>query len=119
LSASQERYKILFDEAADSVIMVNPGGGIIAVNRRQEAVLKYPDEQLVGRRFLDLVLPKYQASAAALLKEILAGAHKTPTLEVKIFDRAGRPVPMELDLTGIRSATMTYIMVQLRDITER
>ncbi len=119
LTASQERYKILFDEAADSVIMVNPGGGIIAVNRRQEAVLKYPEEQLVGRRFLDLVLPKYQPSVDALIQEVLGGAHKTPTLEVKVFDRAGRPVPMELDLTGIRSGAMTYIMVQLRDITER
>src|SRR2546427_596518 len=41
--ASQERYKILFDESADSVIMVNPGGGIIAVNRRQEAILNNPE----------------------------------------------------------------------------
>src|SRR2546428_610196 len=55
LRESQERYKILFDEAADSVIMVNPGGGIIAVNRRQEAILKYPEEQLVGRRFIDVI----------------------------------------------------------------
>ncbi|HEV8243163.1 MAG TPA: PAS domain S-box protein [Nitrospirales bacterium] len=119
LRESQERYKILFDEAADSVIMVNPGGGIIAVNRRQEAILKYPEEQLVGRRFIDLILPKYQASVAAQIQEILKGAEKTPTLEVKVFDRAGRPVPMELDLTGIGTGTMIYIMVQLRDITER
>jgi PAS domain S-box-containing protein len=119
LSASQERYKILFDEAADSVIMVNPGGGIIAVNRRQEAILKYPEEQLVGRRFIDLILPKYRPAVAALIQEILGGAHKTPTVEVKVFDRAGRPVPMELDLTGLRSGAMTYVMVQLRDITER
>jgi PAS domain S-box-containing protein len=119
LRESQERYKILFDEAADSVIMVNPGGGIIAVNRRQEAVLKYPEEQLVGRRFIDLILPKYQTSVAAQIQEILKGADKTPTLEVKVFDRAGRPVPMELDLTGIGTGTMIYIMVQLRDITER
>jgi PAS domain S-box-containing protein len=119
LRESQERYKILFDEAADSVIMVNPGGGIIAVNRRQEVVLKYPEEQLVGRRFIDLILPKYQASVIAQIQEILKGADKTPTLEVKVFDRAGRPVPMELDLTGIGTGTMIYIMVQLRDITER
>src|SRR6266545_1813211 len=119
LRESQERYKILFDEAADSVIMVNPGGGIIAVNRRQEAVLKYPEERLVGKRFLDLILPKYQAPVAAQIQEILKGANKTPTLEVKVFDRAGRPVPMELDLTGIGTGTMIYIMVQLRDITER
>jgi len=119
LRASQERYKILFDEAADSVIMVNPGGGIIAVNRRQEAILKYPEEQLVGRRFIDLILPKYQPSVAALMQEVLKGADKTPTVEVKVFDRAGRPVSMELDLTGIGAGPMTYIMVQLRDITER
>ena len=119
LRESQERYKILFDEAADSVIMVNPGGGIIAVNRRQEAILKYPEEQLVGRRFIDLILPKYQPSVTALIDEILKGSNKTPTVEVKVFDRAGRPVSMELDLTGIGAGPMTYIMVQLRDITER
>jgi len=119
LRESQERYKILFDEAADSVIMVNPGGGIIAANRRQEAILKYPEEQLVGRRFIDLILPKYQPSVAALMQEVLKGADKTPTVEVKVFDRAGRPVSMELDLTGIGAGPMTYIMVQLRDITER
>ncbi len=119
LRESQERYKILFDEAADSVIMVNPGGGIIAVNRRQEAVLKYPEDQLVGRRFTDLILPQYQPAVTALMREILKGADKTPTVEVKAFDRAGRPVPMELDLTGIGAGPMIYIMVQLRDITER
>src|SRR5437867_11352682 len=47
LRESQERYKILFAQAADSVAAVKPGGGIIAVNRRQEAILKYPEEQLV------------------------------------------------------------------------
>ena len=119
LRESQERYKILFDEAADSVIMVNPGGGVVAVNRRQEAVLKYPEEQLVGRRFIDLLLPKYQPAVTALMQEILKGASKTPTVEVKVFDRAGRPVSMELDLTGIEAGPMTYIMVQLRDITQR
>ena len=119
LMESQERYKILFDEAADSVLMVNPGGGIIAVNRRQEAVLKYPEEELVGRRFLDLLIPKDQPSVAALIHEILGEARKTPTVEVKVLDRSGRAVPMELDLTGIQTGSVTYIMVQLRDITER
>src|SRR5205823_1739441 len=119
LMESQERYKILFDEAADSVLMVNPGGGIIAVNRRQEAVLKYPEEELVGRRFLDLLMPKDQPSVAALIHEILGEARKTPTVEVKVLDRSGRAVPMELDLTGIQTGSVTYIMVQLRDITER
>ena len=119
LRESQERYKILFDEAADSVIMVNPGGGIIAVNRRQEAILKYPEDQLVGRRFIDLILPQYQPAVTALVQEILKGVDKTPTVEVRVFDRAGRPVPMELDLTGTGVGPMIYIMVQLRDITER
>jgi len=119
LVESQERYKILFDEAADSVLMVNPGGGIVAVNRRQETILKYPEEQLVGRRFMDLILPKDQPAVSALMTEIVGGARKTPTVEVKVFDRAGRPVPMELDLTSIHTGTMMFLMVQLRDITER
>src|SRR5205807_943468 len=96
-----------------------PSGGIVAVNRRQETVLKYPEEQLVGRRFLDLILPKDQPAVSALMTEILSGARKTPTVEVKVFDRAGRPVPMELDLTSIHTGAMMFLMVQLRDITQR
>ena len=119
LVESQQRYKILFDEAADSVLMVNSSGKIVAVNRRQETVLRYPEEQLVGRPFLDLVLPKDQASVTALMKDIVGGALKTPTVELKIFDRAGKPVSMEVDLTSIESGTMSFFMVQLRDITER
>ena len=119
LMESQERYKILFDEAADSVLMVDAEGAIVAVNRRQEAVLRYPEEQLLGYRFIDLVLPKDQHSVSALIRDVLGGAHKTPTIEVKVFDRTGRPVPMELDLTGIQTGSMNYVMVQLRDITER
>src|SRR5437773_8411620 len=99
--------------------MVNPGGGIVAVNRRQETVLKYPEEQLVGRRFLELILPKDQPAVSALMTEILSGARETPTVEVKVFDRAGRPVPMELELTSIHTGTMMFLMVQLRDITDR
>src|SRR5207245_9480396 len=53
------------------------------------------------------------------MQEVLKGADKTPTVEVKVFDRAGRRVSMELDLTGIGAGPMTYIMVQLRVITER
>src|SRR5438093_13002742 len=53
------------------------------------------------------------------MQEVLKVADKMPTVEVKVFDRAGRPVSMELDLTGIGAGPMTYIMVQPRDITER
>src|SRR2546427_9438027 len=42
-----------------------------------------------------------------LFRSVLKGADKTPTVEVKVFDRAGRPVSMELDLTGIGAGPMT------------
>ncbi|TAJ25977.1 MAG: PAS domain S-box protein, partial [Nitrospirae bacterium] len=66
LSQSQQRYKALFDLAADSVFMVAPTGLIVAVNRREEQVFGYAEGDVVGRPFLDMVRPSYHQATEGL-----------------------------------------------------
>ncbi|MGH7255877.1 MAG: PAS domain S-box protein, partial [Nitrospirales bacterium] len=119
LSASQRRYKALFDLAADSVFMVTPEGQVAAVNKREEQVLGYSEAEAVGRPFLDLVRPPYHDVTRGLLDKIVQGESQVPTQEIEVLTRAGTCTPVEMDLIRIEDPAGPSVMVQLRDIIER
>ena len=119
LVASQERYKALFDLVADSVFMVGEDGVIVAVNKREEQALGYSEQQVVGRSILDVVLSVHHEDMRALLAKIHAGERQVPTQEITVRDAAGKETPVEMDLILVRGSDHTWVMVQLRDITDR
>ncbi|MBM4123993.1 MAG: PAS domain S-box protein [Nitrospira sp.] len=119
LSQSQQRYKALFDLAADSVFMVAPTGRIVAVNRREEQVFGYAEGDVLGRPFLELVPPAYHRKTEELIGKIVGGERQVPTQEIEASHRSGQAVPVEMDLIRIDDGTAVSVMVQLRDVTER
>ncbi len=119
LLQSQQRYKALFDLAADSVFMVAPTGNIVAVNKREEEALGYSEDDAVGRSFLDVVLPQHREMTDSLIQKIVKGERQVPTHEIEVTDRSGRAMPVEMDLIRIEDGASVTAMVQLRDITER
>jgi len=119
LVASQERYKALFDLVADSVFMVGEDGIIVAVNKREEQALGYSEQQVVGRSILDVVLPMHHDDMRGLLAKIHSGERQVPTQEITVCDAAGKETPVEMDLILVRGSDHTWMMVQMRDITDR
>jgi PAS domain S-box-containing protein len=119
LSISQRRYKALFDLAADSIFMVDPRGGIIAVNKREEQALGYSEFDAVGTMFLDIVRPEYRQATSALIEKIVLGERQVPTHEIEVQDHAGTPTAVEMDLIRIEEGSSVSVMVQLHDITVR
>ena len=119
LSASQQRYKALFDLVADSVFMVGQEGGIIAVNHREEQVLGYSETDVVGKPFMEVVLPRHHEVTGRLINKIIQGESRVPTQEIEVFNRLGQSLPVEMDLIRIEGGETLSVMVQLRDITER
>ncbi|MBV6470781.1 MAG: Sensor histidine kinase RcsC [Nitrospirae bacterium] len=119
LVASQERYKALFDLVADSVFMVGEDGIIVAVNKREEQALGYSERQVVGSSILNVVEPQYHDEMESLLAKIRAGERQVPTQEMMVRDAGGRETPVEMDLILVRGSDHSWVMVQLRDITDR
>ena len=119
LVASQERYKALFDLVADSVFMVGEDGVIVAVNKREEQALGYSEQQVVGSSILNVVLPVHHDEMRSLLAKIRAGERQVPTQEITVRDATGKDTPVEMDLILVRGSDHTWVMVQLRDITDR
>ncbi|HKW86320.1 MAG TPA: PAS domain S-box protein, partial [Nitrospiraceae bacterium] len=119
LSASQQRYKALFDLVADSVFMVGQEGSVIAVNQREEQVLGYSEAEIVGKSFMEVVLPRHHEVTGRLINKILQGESRVPTHEIEVLNRLRQPLSVEMDLIRIEEGTTLSVMVQLRDITER
>ncbi|MCE7976552.1 MAG: PAS domain S-box protein [Nitrospira sp. NTP1] len=119
LVASQERYKALFDLVADSVFMVGEDGVIVAVNKREEQALGYSEQQVMGHSILDVILPAHHEEMRSLLAKIHSGERQVPTQEITVRDAGGKETPVEMDLILARGSDHTWVMVQLRDITDR
>jgi PAS domain S-box-containing protein len=119
LVASQERYKALFDLVADSVFMVGEDGVIVAVNKREEQALGYSEQQVVGHSILEVILPGYHENMRSLLAKIHSGERQVPTQEITVRDAGGKETPVEMDVILVRGSDHTWVMVQLRDITDR
>jgi PAS domain S-box-containing protein len=119
LVASQARYKALFDLVADSVFMVDAAGIVVAVNKREEQALGYPESDVVGRSMHDVVLPFHRQALTGWLADIGTGKRQVPTQEITVYNAAGHETPVEMDLIRVGGADQLLVMVQLRDITDR
>ena len=119
LSASQKRYKALFDLAADSVLMIDPDGRVIAVNKREEQALGYAESDMIGRPFLEIIVPRNREVTRGLIAKITLGESQVPTREIEVVTRSGVATPVEMDLIRIEDGPIPSVMIQLRDITER
>src|SRR3990172_3614935 len=119
IKEAEERYKTLFDYAEDSMLMVDLEGRVVAVNKREEEVIGYSKDALVGQVFSMTLRHEDQESFARLFKRTLEG-EEIPTTEVKVLSLSWGMLTMEMDLTGIRRGEgIAFVLVHLRDVTKR
>jgi PAS domain S-box-containing protein len=119
VSASQARYKALFDLAPDSVFTLDPAGSVTTVNRRVEQVFGYAETDAVGLAFLELVRDDDRERTRNSIEKVILGEERVPTQEIVVAHRSGRALTVEMDLIRVPDGQTPSVMVQLRDITER
>jgi PAS domain S-box-containing protein len=119
LAASEQRYRALFDLAADSVFMVSPEGTIVSVNRREEQILGYKAAQVVGRSFPELVPPVHRDALEAVMRTVGSGGALVATREMAVWNGDGATTQVEIDVIRVDEPSGSSLMIQLRDITER
>ncbi len=116
---SEEKYKNLFDSLTDSLFMLDTEGRVTAVNRKQEEVLGYLRDIIIGREF-PVILPEGDRKKFADLLERTLGGKNQPTVEVCVLNQNGELLIMEMDIIGIRkNEKMDFLVVHLRDITKK
>ena len=113
LSESEEKYRALFEQSIDAVI-IHEGGKIKEVNNRTCEILGYSKEKLLTMSVLDL----HQADEQEVVKNRLARKEKRARFETRLLKADGTDIDVE-----IRSEILDFekrnVQAVIRDITER
>ncbi|MDP6546511.1 MAG: PAS domain S-box protein [Phycisphaerae bacterium] len=122
LRQSELKYRQLFEEANDGIIILTPGG-ITDCNSRTLEMLGRPRDQIVGRMPDDFSPPAQpdgadsRKRAIEYLEDVLAG--QTKVFEWLHSAADGSPVQVEVSLTRLEAEGEPRVLAIVRDITER
>jgi PAS domain S-box-containing protein len=123
LRDSEERARMIVENALDAVITMDSDGVITRFNAQAEAVFGWPTIEAVGLGITQLITRTSQGSVlSADLEECLKkweGPMLNQWIEVKAIRRNGDEFPAELSITPIHCDGKMIFSAFLRDLTQQ
>jgi PAS domain S-box-containing protein len=122
LASSEERYRTIFDTAADTIVLIDQTSTILAINPAAERTFGWAPEELVGKPLSVLQPPQLRAvHDGGLERYTRTGKRKLDwaLTEALAVHRDGTEVPIELALGEYRQGGRHVFVGFLRNITER
>ncbi len=120
LRESEERLRILFENAPDAFYVNDLGGHFIDGNKAAEEMTGYQKDGLIGKSFLQLgLLPKKYVPTAAKLLALNALGRPTGPDELVLNRKDGAQIVAEIRTVPTRIDGKAVVLGIARDITER
>ena len=118
LRESEERFRDLFENSPDAILVENLDGTVLDVNFAACVLHGMTRDQLMGRNALtDLVPPAWREAARNDFQKLAAG--KLSWIEGDILTADGRSTPVEVRAGRIEYGGKPALLLHVRDITER
>ncbi len=115
-------YKILFETAAESLIVTDQEGNIVLVNAMTNKMFGYEDKELIGHK-LEILLPREYGKAHVKHREAYNHSPKQRSMGIGMDLWAKRKdnskFPVEVSLNYFKTEGKTFVMGLVTDITER
>jgi PAS domain S-box-containing protein len=121
LRESEERYRLLFEQAPDSIMLMElrPGGPpvIIEANEATSRMHGFTRDEIVGKPISELDAPKDQELVAERVERIMAG--EVVVFEAEHHRKDGTVFPVEVIARKIEIGGNPVIQAFDRDISDR
>lgn len=119
LAQSEEKYHSLFNDASDMIHIVDGNGIILDCNQSECDTLEYTQDELLGKKLLDIIAPEYQSITQEAFSKVRKG-HIIKNYETCMVSKSGRKIPVEVS-SSPRMSGDQFISTRsiCRDITER
>ncbi|MCD4821020.1 MAG: PAS domain S-box protein [Methanococcoides sp.] len=117
LQKSEQKFRYIFNNSNDSIIIYDLDGSIIEVNEVACQFTGYSRDEMLSMSVMDLDSPEQAAKMSDNIKRLQKG--KRDILESVTICKDGTPVPIELSNRLIEYEGKTAVLCIARDITER
>src|SRR5216684_2151097 len=122
LLKSEERFRLLFEDAPVAYHEIDGTGRIMRINRAECAMLGYDRSELIGKGIWEIVSPEDQSRIRSLTLQKLAGSARLSTpFQARFMRRDGTPVTVGLyeNLIEDESGAIVGIRGILVNVSER
>jgi len=119
---AEEKFRFAVEASPSGIVMINPQGEIVLVNRLTEKLFGYSREELIGQSVETLVPERFRAGHPAHRKAFFAAPQSRAMGEGRdLFARRkdGSEFQVEIGLNPIETNEGTLVLTAIIDITER
>ncbi|MCK9464244.1 MAG: PAS domain S-box protein [Proteobacteria bacterium] len=117
LHDSDEKYRTLFENAADGILLMSADGKTFVSNKAFARMHGYTVEEISGMRLSDLDAPETARLAPERLRQLLD--RKTLTFEVEHYHKDGHVFPLSVTCSVIRVDGQPFFQGFHQDLSER
>ena len=121
IKKSEEKYKHLFDNAIDPIVIIDKKGKFVDVNEQVIKLLEYDKKELIGKDFIKInILTQASIKKAQnnFLKRIKG--ENVPPYEIEVITKNGKIIPVELNANIIFECNEVIgDLIILRDLRDR
>jgi PAS domain S-box-containing protein len=120
LKESQDRYRTLVENADDIIYTTDPSGHFLYANPVALKITGYPEKEIVGKNYLQLIRPDVRASAEAFYKSQVRTRTESTYYEFPIVTKQGAEIWLGQHLQVIlQNGHIAGLQAVARDITAR
>jgi PAS domain S-box-containing protein len=121
LREAEERFAGAFEGAAVGLVLAAPDGTMLRANRALCELTGWPEAELCGRAFDELLHPDDRGADAAALDAMLAGRTQRLATERRLLAAGGASRIVRINRSLIRTpdGSPLHFVGQIEDVTER
>jgi PAS domain S-box-containing protein len=117
LAASEERFRLLVENAGDAIYLCTPGGAIVDVNPEASRQTGHDRQVLVQMQLPELEASEHPATPAALGR-IMPPTQRT-SLETDHRRQNDERFPVEITLVSLETEGQAFVIGVVRDVSAR
>lgn len=123
LRESEERTRLIIDNALDAVVVMNTSGLITSWNPQAEVIFGWKNKEVIGKKMSEVIIPLYYREAHEKgLKKFLEtgeGPVFNKRLELTAIHQDGHEFPVELTVSPMKLGEEYIFSAFIRDITKQ
>ncbi|VVB84727.1 Methyl sulfide methyltransferase-associated sensor [uncultured archaeon] len=118
-NAAEEKYRNLFDNANDAIIIHDTNGIVTSWNHAAEKIFGWTAEEITGKKLAPMIIPEeYRAGMETIMRKLESGG--SSYFEPEFLRKDGTRINTSLTVSYLKDADRNVIGISciIRDITE-